>query len=45
MATDETTPILQNHTEPKSKGLGKLAIATALFGTYTSLNHGSGTAI
>ncbi|OJJ79033.1 uncharacterized protein ASPGLDRAFT_1076543 [Aspergillus glaucus CBS 516.65] len=34
MAIDETTPILQNRTEYKSRGLGKLAIATALFGVF-----------
>ena len=37
MSVEETRPILapdaqETHDEPKSRGLGKLAIATALFG-------------
>lgn len=43
MTADETTPILQNRTENRSRGFRKLAIATALFGTYTSLHHNGGT--
>lgn len=41
MSVEETRPILapdshEAHNEPKSRGLGKLAIATALFGMFLS---------
>lgn len=41
MSVEETRPILapdshETHDEPKSPGLGKFAIATALFGMFLS---------